>query len=176
MDKLLFRAWNKKEKRMYLVICINLNNQEVIVDTIAIGKEYKEKIPTLIYKYPRDVLALQYIGTDDINKKKIFEADIVRWKKFEEDYSLESFIRNDYITGVVEWSEEECCFKVEQITEGMNIFKLEDFLSENRTKFYDEEGQQVFDWNSVEIIGNRFDDPDLLKSHDNDDDRKKVNK
>lgn len=166
MDKLLYRAWNKKEKRMYPVICINLDEKEVIVDTIAIGKEYKEKIPTLTYKYPKDVLTLQYIGTEDINKKNIFEGDVVRWKKFEEYYSLESFIRNDYITGVVVWSEEECCFKVEQITEGMNIFKFEDFLSENNTKFYDEEGQQVFDWNSVEIIGNKFDDPDLLKSDD----------
>lgn len=175
MDKLLYRAWNKKEKRMYPVICINLNNQAVIVDTIAISKEYKDKIPTLTYKYPKDVLTLQYIGTQDVNKKKIFEGDIVRWKKFEEYYSLETFIRNDYITGVVVWSEEECCFKVEQITEGMNIFKCEDFLSENNTKFYDEEGQQVFDWNSLEIIGNRFDDPDLLKSRDNDEEEKKVN-
>lgn len=174
MNELLFRAWNKKERRMYPVICINLNNQEVIVDTIAISKEYKEKIPTLIYKYPEDVLILQYIGRKDVNKKKIFEGDIVRWKKFEEDYSHENFIKNDYITGVIIWSDEDCCFKVEQMTEGMNIFKFEDFLSENYTKFYDEEGQQVFDWNSVEIIGNRFDDPDLLKSHD--DDKKKVNK
>lgn len=176
MNELLFRAWNKKEKRMYPVICINLGKKEVIVDTIAISKGYKEKIPTLTYKYPKDVLTLQHIGTKDKNKKKIFEGDIVRWKKFEKDYSLENFIRNDYITGVVEWSEEDCCFKVEQITEGMNIFKFEDFLSENHTKFYDEEGQQVFDWNSVEIIGNKFDDPELLKSHDNDDDKKKVNK
>ncbi len=178
MDKLLYRAWNKKENRMYTVICINLEKKEVIVDTIAISKEYKEKIPTLTYRYPRDVLILQYIGTEDVNKKKIFDGDIVRWKKFEEHYSLETFIRNDYIIGVVVWSEEECCFKVEQITEGMNIFKIEDFLSENNTKFYDEEGQQVFDWNSVEIIGNRFDDPDLLKNDDDDNDdqnKRKVN-
>ena len=167
MDKLLYRAWNKKEKRMYPVICISLDNQEVIVDTIAISQEYKEKIPTLTYKYPKDVLVLQHIGTEDQNKKKIFEGDIVRWKKFEKAYSLENFIRNDYITGVVVWSEEECHFELEQMTEGMNIFKLEDFLSENNTKFYDEEGQQMFDWNSVEIIGNRFDDPGLLKSRDN---------
>ena len=175
MDELLFRAWNKKEKRMYPVICINLNNQEVIVDTIAISKAYKEKIPTLIYIYPKDVLILQYIGTEDVNKKKIFEGDIVRWKKIEEYYSLENFIKNDYITGLIVWGDEECCFKVEQITEGMNIFKCEGFLSENYTKFYDEEGQQVFDWNRVEIIGNKFDDPDLLKGHD-DNDKKKENR
>lgn len=173
MDKLLFRAWNKKENRMYTVICINLDKKEVIVDTIAISKEYKEKIPALTYKYPREVLVLQYIGKEDVNKKKIFDGDIIRWKKFEEDYSLETFIRNDYITGLVVWNEEECCFKVEQITEGMNIFKIEDFLSENHTQFYDEEGQQAFDWNSVEIIGNMFDDTHLLI---NDDEQKqKVN-
>ena len=161
MDKLLFRAWNKKEKRMYPVICINLNTHEVVVDTIAISKEYKEKIPTLTYKYPKDILVLQYIGTEDKNKKKIFEGDIVRWKVFEEDYSLENFIKNDYITGIVEWDEEECRFRVRQITEGMNIFKCEGFVSENYTRFYNEEDQQVFDWNIVEIIGNKFDNPDL---------------
>lgn len=166
MDKLLFKAWNEEEKRMYPVICINLDNQEVIVDTIAISKEYKEKIPTLIYKYPKDVSVLQHIGTEDKNKKKTFEGDIVRWKKFEEDYSPENIIKNEYITGVVVWSEEECHFEVEQITEGMNTSKFEDFISENYTKFYDEEGQQMFDWNDLEIIGNRFDNPDLLKSDD----------
>lgn len=161
MDKLSFRAWNKAEKRMYPVICINLNNQEVVVDTIAINEEYKKKIPTLTYKYPKDVITLQHIGAEDINKKKIFEGDVIRWKRFAEDYSKEIFIRNDYITGVVEWDEDECYFKVEQMTEGMNIFKYEGFLSENYTKFYDEEGQQAFDWNRVEVIGNKFDNPEL---------------
>lgn len=77
------------------------------------------------------------------------------------DFSLETFIRNDYINGIVEWNEEECRFRVRQITEGMNIFKLEGFLSENYTRFYDEEDQQTFDWNDVEIIGNKSDNPDL---------------
>ncbi len=165
MDKLLFRAWNKRENRMYPVICINLDKKEVIVDTIAISKEYKEKIPTLKYRYPRDVLMLQYIWREDINKKKIFEGDIIRWKVSEKGYS-DNFIKNDYITGVIVRCEEECCFKIEQITEGMNIFKFEDFVSENNTKFYDEEGQQKFDWNDTEIIGNRFDDPHLLINGD----------
>ena len=161
MDRLLFKAWNEKEKRMYPVICINLDNHEVIVDTITISKDYKEKIPTLTYRYPKEVLILQYIGTGDKNKQKIFEGDIIRWKIFEKSYSMEAFSRNDYINGIVEWNEEECRFRVEQITEGMNIFKYEDFVSENHTRFYDEEDQQVFDWNRVEIIGNKFDNPDL---------------
>lgn len=164
MLELLYKAWHEKEKRMYPVISINLITNEVTVDTIAIGKHYKEKIPTLVYKYPKDVLLLQYIGRDDANKKKIFDGDIVRWKKLEEDFSLEKFIKNDYIAGVVMWSEEGCCFYIEQIIEGMNIFKYEDLISENYTKFYDEEGQQSFDWKNVEIIGDRFNDPYLLKS------------
>lgn len=164
MDKLLYKAWHEKEKRMYPVICINLITNEVTVDTIAIGKHYKEKIPTLVYRYPKDVLLLQYIGRDDENKKKIFEGDIVRWKILEKYFSPVDFIQNDYITGVVVWREEECCFSIEQITEGMNIFEYEGFKSENYTKFYDGEGQQAFDWNDVEIIGNRFNNPHLLKN------------
>ena len=161
MDQLLLKAWNKKEKRIYPVISVNLDTLEVVVDTISISKEYKKKIPTLIYRYPKEVFVLQYIGTDDKNKKKIFEGDIVRWKIFEEHYSTETFIRNDYITGIIYWNKEECRFRVRQITEGMNIFKCEGFISENYTRFYDEEDQQVFDWDDVEIIGNKFDNPDL---------------
>lgn len=54
----------------------------------------------------------------------------------------------------------------------MNIFRYEDFISENYTKFYDEERQQMFDWNSVEIIGNKFDDPNLLKRYVKNEDSK----
>lgn len=97
IEELFFRAWNIKEKRMYPVISINTDTNEVVVDTIAISKEYKEKIPTLTYKYPDDVLVLQYIGTKDRNKKKIFNGDIIRWRVFTEEYSLEAFIKNDYV-------------------------------------------------------------------------------
>ncbi len=168
MDNLLYRAWNKKEKRMYPVICINLNTSEVIVDTIAISKEYKEKIPTLTYKYPSDVLLLQYIGMEDINKNKIFDGDMIRWRRIIEDYGPENFIKNEYITGIVVWSEEVCGFIIEQFSEGMHVFKIpgetseDDIISENYTKFYDEEGQQVFEWNDVEIIGHRFTIHELL--------------
>lgn len=178
MDNLLYRAWNKEEKRMYPVMSINMVTKEVTVDTIAISDDYKRLIPYLEYKYPEEVLLMRYIGRNDVNGKKIFERDVVKWKVLMEDYieNSKNCIRNDYITGVVEWDDEECGFKITQLTDGMNIYKCFGFVSENYTKFYDEEGQQVFDWNSVEIIGNRFDDPDLLKSHDNDDDKKKVNK
>ncbi len=157
--EIFFRAWHKKEKRMYHVISINTDTNEVVVDTIVISKEYKEKIPTLTYKYPDDVLVLQYIGTKDRNNKKIFNKDIIRWRVFEEEYSLQAFVKNDYITGIVEWN--GCGYMAHQITEGMNIFKIEGFVSENYTRFYDEEGQQRFDWNSVEVIGNIYEDPGL---------------
>lgn len=169
MGNLLYRAWNKKEKRMYPVLSINMVTKEVTVDTIAISREYKEKIPTLEYKYPKEVLPMQHIGKNDLNKKKIFEGDVVKWKVPIEDYieNTDDCIRNDYITGVVEWDDEECGFKITQLTDGMFVFKFL-IISENYTKFYDEEDQAKFDWDKVEIIGNRYDDPDLLKDHEDD--------
>lgn len=50
---------------------------------------------------------------------------------------------------------------VRQLTWGMNIFKCEGFVSENYIRFYNEEGEQTFDWNKVEVIGNKFDNPDM---------------
>lgn len=163
MKELLAKAWNKKEKRMYPVISINIFKKEVIVDTIAIGKEYKEKIPTLTYRYPLDVLLLHYIGAKDKNDKKVFEGDIVRWRHYEEEYSPDTFIQNDYVTGIVEWNDRECCFTIRQITEGMFKYKYAGFLSENYTTFYDEEGQNVFNWNDIEVIGNKFENPDMAE-------------
>lgn len=169
MDDLLYRAWNKEEKRMYPVMSINMVTKKVTVDTIAISDDYKRLIPDLEYKYPGEVLLIQYIGKNDVNNNKIFEGDVVKWKVSMEDYieNSKDCIRNDYITGVVEWDDEECGFKVTQLTDGMNIYKSFNFVSENSTKFYDEEGQARFDWDKVEIIGNRYDDPDLLKDRRN---------
>lgn len=184
MDNLLYRAWNKKEKRMYPVISINIVTKSIIVDTMAISDDYKRKIPELEYKYPSEVLPLPYIGNNDINDNKIFEGDVVKWKVSIDEYIENSAdcVRNDYVTGVVEWDDEECAFKITQLTEGMFIYKCFGFVSENYTKFYDEEGQARFDWNKVDVIGNRYDDSNLLKDREEEkknekkDDKKKDKK
>lgn len=170
MDNLLCRAWNKKEKRMYPVMSINMVAKNVTVDTIAISDDYKRLIPDLEYKYPSEVLLLWYIGRNDVSNKKIFQGDVVKWKVSMDEYIENSTdcIRNDYVTGVVEWDDEECAFKITQLTEGMFIYKCFSFTSENYTNFYDEEGQARFDWDKVEIIGNRYDDPNLLKDREED--------
>lgn len=180
MDNLLYRAWNKKEKRMYPVISINIVTKNITVDTIAISDGYKCKIPELEYKYPSEVLPLQYIGNNDINENKIFEGDVVKWKVSMGDYieNNKGCIRNDYVTGVVEWSDEESAFKITQLTEGMFIYKCFGSISENYTHFYDEEGQARFDWDKVEVIGNRYDDPYLLKDKEKDEkvEKRKIRK
>lgn len=175
MDNLLYRAWNKKEKRMYPVISINIVTKTITVDTIAISDDYKRKIPELEYKYPSEVLPLPYIGNNDINDNKIFEGDVVKWKVSIGEYieNSKDCVRNDYVTGVVEWNDEESAFKVIQLTEGMFIYKCFGLTSENYTKFYDEEGQARFDWDKVEVIGNRYDDPDLLKDNGKDENAEK---
>lgn len=104
---------------------------------------------------------MEFIGKCDKNKKNIYEFDIVKWKEIPgEDGSI---IRNDEILGLVTWGKEECGFIVKQLTEGKWTNKIEDSTFGYDTKFYSELGQE-FCWKDLEIVGNRYQNPDLLEN------------
>lgn len=86
----------------------------------------------------------QYTGLKDKNGKKIYEGDIVLFEDTE--MSTENGYGDNFINkGVIEYNEENCCFNVtERITA-----VLEDVLYKNNE--------------SLEIIGNIYDNPELLK-------------
>jgi len=80
-------------------------------------------------------IVMQYIGRKDKNGRDIYEDDIVQWPVFDPDPAIREAI--DRPTGVVEWDEGSVGFVV--VNAGMvNI---------------------SFDW--VEIIGNRYENPEL---------------
>ena len=84
-----------------------------------------------------DMILMQYTGIDDKNGKEIYEGDIVVDKE-------------DEVMGEITWNEEEASF----------YFSI---LYENGT--YEEE--KLNDWASVlEVIGNIYDNPELLGGED----------
>ena len=76
---------------------------------------------------------MQYTGLTDKNGKEIYEGDIIRWKDIMKFHSEEPVS-----TDMVEWSDDEACY----IT-GMRYLK--------------------FTARHGEIIGNKFENPELLE-------------
>ena len=95
-----------------------------------------------VFPFQKDTLS-QYINRTDKNKKKVFEGDIIRYSGKDNDgtYGHDDFI--------IEWKDEEfslCwtarCLKCsEQL---FDMFPQEDFSAH------------------IEVIGNRWDNPELL--------------
>lgn len=76
---------------------------------------------------------MQYTGVNDKNGKEIYEGDIIRWEDIMKFHGEEPVA-----TDVVEWSDDEACY----IT-GMRYLK--------------------FTARHGEIIGNKFENPELLE-------------
>jgi len=89
-----------------------------------------------------DFELMQYTGLKDKKGKEIYEGDIVKfrnidWANFMEDYCKKEFIKPIY------WNNEDSCF---------------DFDNRN----IDFEGE-VIDFENTKVIGNIYENPELLK-------------
>lgn len=103
---------------------------------------------------------MEFTGKYDKNKKEIYEFDIVKWKGIPDGECVK---KNDEILGLVVWSKDICGFIIEQLTEGNWINEIGDCTFKYDTEFYSREGQE-FLWEDVEIVGNKYHNPDLLKN------------
>jgi uncharacterized phage protein (TIGR01671 family) len=90
-----------------------------------------------------EIVALQYTGLDDKNGKPIFEGDIIRktWK-----------VNNPYGYDSEEWDEREEIFEVKYQAPSFNI-----------EAEYGDGGQYCVEDFAREIVGNIYDNPELLK-------------
>lgn len=137
-----FRVWDKYKKQMYPISSIDYDIFSQEIRIIAVG--HRNGMCTSYNKNHNsekcDITALelmQYTGLHDKNGKEIYEGDIVVDKE-------------DEVMGEITWNEEEASF----------YFSI---LYENGT--YEEE--KLNDWASVlEVIGNIYDNPELLGGED----------
>lgn len=91
-----------------------------------------------------DMILMQYTGLHDENGKEIYEGDIVLYQDWEMAYEgggNDSFINK----GIVEYCEDNCCFNV---TERQTVDLADVLYKDNE---------------DLEIIGNIYDNPELLE-------------
>lgn len=135
MREIKFRAWHKHEERM---LKWNKELKGVIaggVKTISSFNTDNGWMDTYSYK---EVELMQYTGLKDKNGKEIYEGDVVQF----DDY--------DITFGLIKWNEKHGRFEVEE---------YEPYTS---TYF---ETEQFEEWTTIEhfeIIGNAYENPELL--------------
>lgn len=158
----IYRAWHKFRKEM---TGIDYDKENIgllpACDNTGTSAYYSGDNVTLINISFNDYDIMEFIGQKDKNNKRMYELDIVKWKeKFGES---ESIIRNDVIFGLIVWSNEMCGFVVEQLNEGKFENKIDDQIYDHDVKFYSEEGEE-FQWEDLEVVGNRYENQDLLEN------------
>ena len=156
MKEIKFRAWNKKEKRMFDVLGISWYD-EVIFESYAdagVGW-YSREITHNI----SDCILMQYTGLKDKNGKEIYEGDIVKGKAPYSYYNREQIYVVKF--GRVEIEAGECENVYENIVEAMEA-EIIGFYAESEF----EEVVSFVESADVEVIGNIYDNPELLEGKD----------
>lgn len=138
MREIKFRIWDTENKEMLKV-------QELDFEPTFYGgriairpDQYNDYFDT------EDMILMQYIGLHDKNGKEIYEGDIILYEDWEMAYEgggNDSFINK----GIIEYVESNCCFNV---TERQTV-DVADVLYEGNE--------------DLEVIGNIYDNPDLLE-------------
>lgn len=158
----IYRAWSKFEK---IMIGEDYDQENIgllpACDSTGTSSYYSCGNVTLINVSFNDYDIMEFIGQKDKNNKRMYELDIIKWKeKFGES---ESIIRNDAILGLIVWSNDMCGFVIEQLTEGKFENKIGDQIYDHDVVFYSTEGEE-FIWEDLEVVGNRYQNPDLLEN------------
>ena len=137
--KIQFRAWDKKNKKMYKRAGISPHNDlQYAVKQEGGGSRYFNFDDLHIEQdsiyYPDDIILMQYTGLKDKNGEEVYEGDVLKWDDTEE-------------TGYVEYMEETTEYVVDEWKEG-----------NKRSK-----GHSLSSVDEVEIIGNIYQNPELIK-------------
>jgi uncharacterized phage protein (TIGR01671 family) len=141
MRPIEFRAWDKEEKTMFKVGNIDWNMNCITFHYIT-GRKGKD----IFECKSKDCILMQYMGLKDINKKKIFEGDIIKYDLSETQHyrAVVIFNKGSFI-GETFWH------------------KWDKFMGakEGESKYFSH--QYLSDKFNLEVIGNRYENPELLK-------------
>ena len=144
MRTIKFRAWHKKNKKMYL-----WNNLETRTEWLFDKKWRKNH-------FGKDLVVMQFTGLKDKNGKEIYEGDIVRIK----DGGWWTF--DEYVDAIVDYTPPEFIFKdidfedeIESETCPVSNFM---HLGDGTSRKYDKNKHERF-----EIIGNIYENKELIK-------------
>jgi len=135
MRTIKFRIWDNINNKMY-----NLGNLE----DCLYRTEFEEEFGYDLTNY----IIMQYTGLKDKNGKEIYEGDIVKWtrKTWVDIYDEENGYREQTDISFIEYSIEDRAFMIE--SEG-----------------YGYEGEGLWNWNEIEVIGNIYENPELLTNN-----------
>lgn len=132
MRTIKFRARNKKGKQW-----LGVNLQMSVVDGL-LWWQYGYECEILSKEERENIELLQYIEREDKNKKELYEGDIVKWI-------------NNYGEENIGW------IRYSKAIAGFNVV----LIKGSYQAFYTG-SKQNFGWSDLEIIGNVYENPELL--------------
>lgn len=140
--KIKFRVWDKICKEMIIPLAIYHNEKLENPDFIVIDDDYHEK-DFIFQSYhlflEKDAILMQFTGLLDKNGKEIYEGDIVNFYD-----SIKGYVKGEIV------------FEAGAFIIGCN--KLNDSYS-----ILLEESDEERECETVEVIGNKFENPELLE-------------
>lgn len=152
MREIKFRAWDKERKKIVIPEIINLSEQKAQIkystsSTASSGNTY------VAYEWIELSLLMQFTGIYDKNKKPVFEGDILEF--FTKDRESPYYVKNAW-TYIV---------SIENLTSGYRpAIEAKRHKSDHGFHpFYSCEDSEFRDMSDIEIIGNIYEHPDLLK-------------
>jgi len=141
MREIKFRAWHKFKKKMYKVYDLKGDSATGELCALSLNDDNAVGVNLFPCALP-NVELMQYTGLKDKNGKEIWESDILLYdrKHLEHPVAFEVLYR---------------CGGYAQRRLGKRETKLEDMPPDPCDSL-------LYEWNQLEVIGNKFDDPELL--------------
>lgn len=163
-----FKAWNKKEKRMSSTLTdIHFDGS---IHSCSFLSLYGDTETVNI----EDLELLQFIGRKDKHDKEIYEEDIIRECVVGQVIWDGDGIIEECPIGVVKWSNSHAGYNIKQIKEGRVRLREDSSQRKYYPNGYTSLHLSCFDghflWFDrelyIEIIGNTFENPELLEKKD----------